>query len=460
MMRRRRTGGGVCTWRLGVVVVAFFALLMTAPALLAKTGVVKTTTGQTYIGDVDDSKPGYVTINRKGIPTRVQRADVASIQLADDFPTFYRQRMAQLGPQDVQGRLQLARAAFEFREYNLARDAADSALQIDPNNADAVAMLETIRVQQRLEKNKPPPPGDATGAAPVSRPAATESAGGPAQPPENAKLLKPAEINAIRQAEMRPEDVGVRIRFDRNVLKRYVEYTNRVPADFYALNAMQQAEAIMHDGPVEMRKDIQIQNDPPALLQYRRLVQPFLVQNCATTGCHNGSNPKYNAILPPESDAATYTNFYILDKYIKKMPQSADAVFGHGDARMIDRQRPAQSLLLQYALPGAISEIDHPDVQNYHPPLRGLTDPRYRQLLDWVGSSLQPVDPDYGFDYPVPGATQPATNPTTAQSATTTRPATPPRVVPPPQARPMTPAAPRPAPPPPGQARPGAAVPR
>src|SRR5690348_5802562 len=110
MMRRRRTGGGVCGWRLGVVVVAFFALVMIAPALLAKTGVVKTTTGQTYIGDVDDSKPEYVTINRKGIPTRVQRAEVASIQLADDFPTFYKQRMAQLGPQDVQGRMQLARA--------------------------------------------------------------------------------------------------------------------------------------------------------------------------------------------------------------------------------------------------------------------------------------------------------------------------------------------------------------
>jgi hypothetical protein len=446
-MRRRRTGGGgISCWRLSVIVVAFFALVIIAPALLAKTGVVKTTTGQTYIGDVDDSKPEYVTINRKGIPTRVQRAEVASIQLADDFPSFYRQRMAQLGPQDVQGRLQLARAAFEFHEYNLARDAADSALQIDPNNGDAVAMLETIRVQQRLEKNNPPPAHDATGTAPVSRPAATEGAGGAAQLAENAKLLKPAEINAIRQAEMRPEDVGVRIRFDRNVLKRYVEFSNRVPADFYALNAMQQAQAIMHDGPAEMRKDIQILNDPPAILQYRRMVQPFLVQNCATTGCHNGSNPKYNVILPAESDAATYTNFYILDKYTKKMPQSADAVFGRGDAKILDRQRPAQSLLLQYAMPGSIAEIDHPDVQNYRPPLRGVTDPRYRQMLDWVGSALQPVDPDYGFDYPIPGATQPTTNPAaTQQATTTTKPATRPHTVSPPQARSAAPAPPRPA---------------
>src|SRR5947208_1038998 len=83
----------------------------------------------------------------------------------------------------------------------------------------------------------------------------------------------------------------------------------------------------------------------------RRLVQPYLLQNCATMGCHNGTPAaKWNMVLPAESDAATYTNFLRMEKYVKHFKQSDDAVFGTGDAKMIDRQRPEKSLLLQYSL--------------------------------------------------------------------------------------------------------------
>ena len=36
--------------------------------------------------------------------------------------------------------------------------------------------------------------------------------------------------------------------------------------------------------------------------------------------------------------------------------------------------------------------------------LRGMNDPKYRQVLDWIGKSLKPVDPEYGIDFPVPGS--------------------------------------------------------
>jgi hypothetical protein len=252
--------------------------------------------------------------------------------------------------------------------------------------------------------------------------------------------LRPSEINAIRQAEMRPDDLGVRIRFERNVLRRAVDYIGRDHAgEFYSLNAMQQAHLILSKGPAEMRSDVMIVNDPPAMLQYRRMVQPYVVQNCATSACHGGNSAvtKLQFVTPADSDAATYTNFYILTKYVQPAKQAGNQVFGHGDLRMIDRQRPAQSLLIQYGMPGTMVDFAHPDVPNYRPPLRGVNDPRYKQLLDWIGQALQPVEPSYGFDFNTP-ATQPTSGPATM---TANPPATRPAPMP---ARPVPPRAPVP----------------
>ena len=418
-----------------------FVLLCVCPALFAKPGVVKTSEGITYEGEIDEKDPNAVTVTVRGIPTTINRGHITSITYSNqNLQQSFPQRKQQLvAARNANGLIALAREAFDQREYLLAREAIEAALEIDPNNADAVALRETITGQIRLERNKPRPD---EAAPPATREAAAT------QPATNQKTLGPVEINAIRQAEMNENDAGVRIRFERNVVKRFIDYTSTPPGDFYALNVMQQAQRILAKGPLEMRKDVIIQNDPPAMLQYRRLVQPFLVQNCATAGCHNGAlKNKWNMVLPPDSEAATYTNFYLLQKYVKPLKQSGDTVFGTGDLKMIDRQRPEKSLMLQYTLPAAISEFDHPDAPNFRPPLHGLNDPRYRQLLDWVSKSLQQIEPDYGFEFGAPAtqpASQPATQPATVPARPATRPLAPRPVAPPP--RPVTPQ-PRQAPP-------------
>jgi len=205
------------------------------------------------------------------------------------------------------------------------------------------------------------------------------------------------------------------------VKKRYIAYAAISPADFYSLTVNDQVHEILTRGTPEMRRDIQILSDPPALFQYRRQIQPFLIANCATSGCHGGPTgaAKFHLVTPAESELAGYTNFYILQNYTKAV-KADSSVFGKGDLRMIDRQQPERSILLQYALPGAIAEYDHPDVPGYRPAVRGLNDPRYHQILDWIGSSLKAEDPNYGIDYPVQGSTSAASQPA---SAPTTQPA-------------------------------------
>jgi hypothetical protein len=151
-------------------------------------------------------------------------------------------------------------------------------------------------------------------------------------------------------------------------------------------------------------------------------------------------------VEPAESDAATYTNFYILQKYTKTFQSTDSAVFGRGDLRVIDRQHPEQSLLLQYGLPGSQAEYPHPDVPGYKPVFHGKADPRFQLIQNWIGKALQPVEPDYGIDFPVPGSgsgaattqaatSKPASAPATSPRPPATRPA--PRPPAPPSPRPM-----------------------
>jgi len=228
------------------------------------------------------------------------------------------------------------------------------------------------------------------------------------------RLLKKNDINVIRQTELRQTDTSLRFRFERDVRKRYAMLKGIQLSEFSALNGLQQAWEILEHGPAEMRQDIIITNDPPAILQFRRTVQPFVLQNCATMGCHGKSGaPAFSLINPADADPAVYTNFYILQQYTKEIKDAGNP-FGRGHLKLIDRLRPEDSLLLQYSLPTQVAQYRHPPTTGFRPALRGWDDTRYRQLYEWIHDSLKPMEPNYsGIDFKLP-STQPATTPTAA----------------------------------------------
>jgi hypothetical protein len=273
----------------------------------------------------------------------------------------------------------------------------------------------------RLERAKQNAPATAEARAPATTMATTQAA-------EDQRFIKPKDINSIRQQEMLLDtnreiaaaNQNIPIRFEHEVNRRYARDLAKRPAgEFLALTQLQQAREIFEFGPPEMRNDIKVMRDPQALFEYRRLVQPYVLQNCATSQCHGGANGgRLQLINPAESDGATYTNFYVLQSITKKAPSSGK-VFSKGELDVIDRMQPARSLLLEYSIPTNLAEHTHPDVQGYHPPLRGTDDPRYRAMSAWISNSLRP-DAKYGIDY------RPATSrPTTTQATTepTTHPA-------------------------------------
>jgi hypothetical protein len=381
------------------------ALIATATTLCAGPGVVITQQGYTYRGDVTEGD-GTVTVNIHGVEMILKRENVASIQYdpgdgdADAqgdaaAEQEYRRRHDVLTPADLQGRLNLARWAFDRGAYALAREAAEEARVLDLNNIEAATMLETIQSQIRLER------GRAEAATPDAQPGRSSAR-------KRLPLLDAQQINVIRQEELSEEDAeSVRFAFDDEVRRRFAEQTSATPQQFLSLPASVQAMRIIRspNADADMRRDVRVMSDPPALAEFRRVVQPVILHGCATAQCHGSAAAGGFALVSPASDdAETYTNFHLLQRYRK--PQSnTDGVFGRGELVMIDRLRPAESLILQYGLPSNLATSDHPPVRNWRPVFNSRDDRGYQRVLDWLSSSIRTDGKgDYGFDdAPAPG---------------------------------------------------------
>jgi hypothetical protein len=437
----------------GIAIVLFVSSSM----LLAKPGVVKTKSGHTYYGEVTRDPDGTVIVTIRGVETRVPGADVDLVtDQAGDFKQDFENRRRLLDPKDPAGFIELAHFALDNREFLMANEAVEQALKADPTNKDAMALRDTIRQEARADRQRslgggrpkasttqsttPPstPPGHEPPTAPPENPmppAQPENPpaenGGAAAPPEEKpapplapgerRLVNAEDIQKIRRIELKRGDTA-RIQIPQDVRRNFVNRNGLNFSQFNAKPAVEQALEIFEKGDDEMRDKVRILTDPESLTQFKGL-QRNIVQGCATNACHGPQASAAGFVLyPPDSDPATYTNFYVLMRTTKRVGASTSGPFGGPSERaMIERGTGAQSLLAQYALPPSKSEHPHPKAGNYRGIYSGQEDARYKKLIDWMNNVLKPVppDPDYQIDYPIPGktghrgaATKPATGAT------------------------------------------------
>jgi hypothetical protein len=261
-------------------------------------------------------------------------------------------------------------------------------------------MLALVQNQMRLQRMQANPPAQAP--ATPNTPRATTP-----QPGVERRLLTPADIEAIRRAELRQSDTGARIRFEGDVKKRFADSQNIAFTEFNALPTVQQAIMIMDKGDSTMRDKVTVLSDPQSILDFRRTIQPLVIQNCATIGCHGGPNGGGVVIYTAgENDAVTYTNFYILQSIAKRVEPVNDTFFNASQRRLVERGRGDESLLANYGLPANIGTYDHPLVNGkpIQPVFRNRDDARYRAVVQWMNETLAPMTPDYGIHYTLPTA--------------------------------------------------------
>lgn len=423
-LRRKWLGGAVaCT--------AAAMALLSASLLLAKPGVVKTRDGRSIEGDIDE-RGDSVVVTVRGIPTSIPRENVDTVEYKGSIEDQYKERLAKLPkPAAAADHLDLARWLLSNRAYDLANQEVIAAQRIDPNSTDAATLQQTIEGQKRLDRTAkaggttPRPPGPGT-------PPRTDT-GAPAAPSGSAqgytqamhKYITAEDVNTIRQMEWSQDDNSVRVTFNGDVKQRFVKRMQLNAAQFNSQPPVQQAKQIMTDGTADERKDVRVLTDPSVMSDFKRTIQPMVLTGCATAACHGGpAGGHFFLYNPPENDAATYTNFYLLTQAVTKT--------SNGELVMVDRSYPEKSLLALWGLPSEVSKNGHPPVPGvvWRPMFRSMDDGGYRALTNWI-TKLVPLPvtgrgspvPQYGFSSPLPplpgDVPPPPPAPTATQKAST-----------------------------------------
>jgi len=296
-----------------------------------------------------------------------------------------------------------ARDLFQQDKLQEANTENEKALQIDPNYADALTLRHII--QGKLAEG---PSGSETTAA-TTGPAGLEKV----------RTLKPSDITLLRINEWEP-DVDARVpgRVNRKTLEDFWTDVVKKQGDSVAAtkeahdafvnagNFAGQVKRIKESGDLKYMEKVEFSTDPAALLNYRKNIQPYVMSQCAN--CHTGDKGGNFRLIKPANaatDTTLYTNFYILSQYANK------------DGQMIDREKPENSLLLQYGMIKSAAVKPHPgkvEVRFF----TDKSDPKFQAMVDWIKSLAFPA-PNYGIVYELPGAAPAAPAPATAPAPTT-----------------------------------------
>ncbi len=307
-------------------------------------------------------------------------ASAPASRASADIQAEYQQRFAALDPLDVEGHYQLAEWCELQQDYRLLRRQALYVLKLDRDHVDAARLLEYAE-QKRRAADPAAAAGEFLTDAQIQR-------------LRFAELLESAQPPAGRRGSGRSSRRGeasglpresCRVRFGPGVLEEFLELVAGRPGfvgdadgrNFMDLPAVLQLQQIRYHTGDRFASRIEIAGDPWVFAEFRSL-HPMIMRNCGNTECHGGPGaPVFRLRSPPPgrgsaaASAAMYTNFLLLSR----------ASSGH--RRLIDRDDPPASLLLEYGLPARAAAARHPlKIEPMFP--KGPDDPRYLQMLAWI----------------------------------------------------------------------------
>ncbi|MBL8963074.1 MAG: hypothetical protein KF787_09040 [Phycisphaeraceae bacterium] len=374
---------------------------------------VVTTSGGTFTGLLVERTRDMVVLKISGILTPIPIKDIARIETLLPNRDRYLQHKDALDPSDVRGRVNLARWLMSVEMLDEALIEITDATRLDPLDTRA-ADLHRLIEQQILLRDR----------TRDSIPSETPRTAEPRQRPPAFPLLTPEQINVIRVYELDLADPP-RMTISRETITRLIEqYTGDplIPVSREGRDALlrrrpdQIVELMFKLRARDFYPHVKVQQDPAAMRRFREDVhRGWLVNFCATSDCHGGAEAGKLWLnnRNPNTDATVYTNFLILDRFRLR----ADRGEKKGSpVPLIDYANPANSPLVQMALPTDESLFPHPTPFRpgkapFKPLFRSQEDVRFRRAVEWIRTMHVPR-PDYRVDYtpptpPVPIANQP-----------------------------------------------------
>ena len=358
----------------------FLAILLTGllfAELSAKNGELTLTDGRVMEGDIAEKADGYDVTAPSGAVITFRKDEVkGQPEYYNTLADGYDKKKAALSKDDAKGLVALAIWAKNHKLIEQMGDAAAAALVADPNNVRAKLLMEAY---QNSKKAPPTQPAVAPPIRTTPSPTPTPTPVGPGvgvQPPSPTGKLTEDDINAVRLLEMAAGD-RMPMTYKRDELWNLITKLakdavndptlsgTRAQENFLGLRPEPFAQlrfAMVKINPDQYfrlaeKKVVALRTDPACLTVFKVTVNPWFVQTCGAPGCHGGSNPAAPFRLSQgKDDPSVYTNFYVLSEFVVDK-----------NRRLLDRDRPEDSLILKFAL-----SPDQVDPKDQHPQVNGM----------------------------------------------------------------------------------------
>jgi hypothetical protein len=305
---------------------------------------------------------------------------------------------------DLAGRLALAEAMVERQAWELARMEFASLARTFPNDPTVQQRLGVVEAQIAIRQA---PKAQSVVTDPTTaQPSDVRDEASPAtRQIAGVTLLTDAQINAIRLWEI-DLSRSPAVRIDAETIDLFFDrYRVVLPERFRGeegrrafrrLKPADQLDVFFDAKARDLYPRVTAVSDPPSMQAFRMKINPGYINRFVAPKLGSGAVEGLRLIpgRPYTDVPSAYTNFYALDR------------FTHQGRRMIDRNVPEDSLLLEWGLPR--------DLARFPAPLEGLDsyfksrdDPRYVEVRDWIASLYSPR-PEYGIELETDAPESPA----------------------------------------------------
>ncbi len=298
-----------------------------------------------------------------------------------DFEDTYQARLAEIKSKDPEGLFQLALLCSTNNRPDLAANLCRQVLASWSAHARAKALLRASNQRLAVTSRSGTASRPASGQPTTSQPGLTI-----------AGVLGPEAINRVRFREFRFEDMTdrPRVTLSRQVIQEFLEEAAKSQAmsdlDKNLFNRADNDDKLRWI--IKVAGDrylgrIQMTSEPRSMATFRQKIWPILGKGCAVPACHGGEKAgSLRYVLPVSYGPAMATNFYIVGQ------------FETGQGKLINREHPEASLLLQYGLSGEQAEFKHPVA--IPPVFTSISDGKYQIVLEWIRQRQSPT-PNYGI---------------------------------------------------------------
>lgn len=352
-----------------------------APELEA---VLILTDGRRISGFLVEQDAEKVVLRIHGIATPFGREIVERVETLAPVSDRYRAMRAAIKDDDTAQLILLCKWLFAYERYDDALRELEALDQREPGNPEVLQLLGIARQQVELRARSTP--GEpAPEPAPAPRPRRERD-----EPP----TLTPEQINLIRVYEVNLNDPP-RLDIPREAVEQMIETyagdplippTREGREALFRLPPARILELFFRLRARELYPQVRVLEHPKAIKLFRDSVHStWLINACASSQCHGGAAAGRLRLIntKPNTDATVYTNLLILDRYRTTNGQP-----------LIDYDKPAESVLLQMALPPRIASVEHPPVAprgpRFRPVFQSRDDAAFRSAVRWIQAMYRP----------------------------------------------------------------------